>query len=84
MKPRRQSIASHPIVRVLIVGVFEVIGLILMALILDGLMIDRLSTAIVAVIVIGLLNALLWPILSRIFLPFAVFTAGLFFLVLKM
>jgi len=83
MKKRQGSIGRHPIVRILIIGVFEVIGLLLMAWWLDGLTIDRLSTAIVAVVVIGLLNALLWPILSRIFLPFAVFTAGLLFLVLN-
>ena len=83
MKKRQGSIGRHPIVRILIIGVFEVIGLLLMAWLLDGLTIDRLGTAVVAVIVIGLLNALLWPILSRIFLPFAVFTAGLFFLFLN-
>jgi putative membrane protein len=83
MQKSRRSIARNPIVRVLIIGVFEVIGLIVMALLLNGLKINTVGTAIVAVIAIGLLNALLWPILSRIFLPFAVFTAGLFFLVLN-
>ncbi len=58
MKKRQGSISRHPIVRILIIGVFEVIGLILMAWLLDGLTIDRLSTAIVAVVIIGLLNAL--------------------------
>jgi uncharacterized membrane protein YvlD (DUF360 family) len=54
-----------------------------MAWLLDGLQIDGVGAAIVAVAVIGLLNALLWPILSRIILPFAVFTGGLLFLVLN-
>jgi uncharacterized membrane protein YvlD (DUF360 family) len=76
-------LAQNPIVRVLIIGIFEVIGLVLMAILLDGLVIARLGTAIVAVALIGLLNALLWPILSRILLPFAVFTGGLLFLVLN-
>ena len=83
MKKRRQSISKHPVVRVLIIWTFEVVGLIVMALLLDGLHIDRVSTAILVVAVTGLLNALLWPILSRILLPIAVFTAGLFFLVLN-
>ena len=83
MKTRRQSIGRHPIVRILIIGIFEVIGLILMAILLNGLMINRVGTAILAVALIGLLNALLWPILSRILLPFAVFTGGLLFLVLN-
>ncbi len=83
MKNRKTSIAEHPIVRILIIGIFEVIGLLVMAWLLDGLVIARLGTAIVAVALIGLLNALLWPFLSRILLPFAVFTGGLLFLVLN-
>ena len=83
MKERKKSRARHPIVRILIIGIFEVIGLILMALLLNGLTIDRLGTAIIAVAAIGLLNALLWPFISRILLPFAVFTGGLLFLILN-
>lgn len=83
MKKHRQSLSRHPVVRILIIGIFEVIGLLLMARLLSGLQISSIGTAIAAVIVIGLLNALLWPILSRVFLPFAVFTAGLFFLFLN-
>jgi uncharacterized membrane protein YvlD (DUF360 family) len=83
MKKQRRSLSRHPVIRILIIGIFEVIGLLVMAWLLDGLQIDSVGTAIVAVAVIGLLNALLWPILSRIFLPFAVFTAGLFFLFLN-
>jgi putative membrane protein len=83
MKTRRRSLIKHPVVRILIIGIFEVIGLLIMARLLNGLTINRLGTAIAAVAVIALLNALLWPILSRILLPFAVFTAGLFFLVLN-
>jgi putative membrane protein len=83
MKTRRESLGRHPVVRIIVIGIFEVIGLLLMAWLLDGLQIDSVGTAIVAVAIIALLNALLWPILSRVFLPFAVFTAGLFFLVLN-
>ena len=83
IEKNRRSLAQHPIIRILIIGTFEVIGLILMAILLDGLIIARLGIAVVAVAIIGLLNALLWPILSRILLPFAVFTGGLLFLVLN-
>lgn len=83
MKKHRSALSRHPVVRILVIGIFEVIGLLLMARLLSGLQISSIGTAIAAVIVIGLLNALLWPILSRIFLPFAVFTAGLFFLFLN-
>lgn len=83
MKPHRRSLIQHPVIRVLIIGLIEVLGFLFMDWLLDGLTITSLRAAIVAIIVIGLLNALLWPILSRILLPFAVFTAGLFFLVLN-
>ena len=66
MNNRKRPISKHPIVRILIIGIFEVIGLLLMAILLEGVYIDRVDTAIVAVAIIGLLNALLWPILSRI------------------
>jgi hypothetical protein len=71
MEKRKRPLAQHPIIRILIIGTFEVIGLILMAILLDGLFIERLGIAIAAVATIGLLNALLWPILSRILGIFA-------------
>lgn len=83
MKPRRRPISQRPLIRILIIWVITVIGLIVMALLLNGLQIDRLATAFVAAAAIGLFNALLWPFLSRILLPFAVFTGGLLFLVLN-
>jgi len=83
MNNRKRPLSQNPIVRILIIGIFEVIGMLLMTLLLDGLYFDTLGVAIVAVAFIGLLNALLWPILSRILLPFAVFTGGLLFLVLN-
>jgi putative membrane protein len=83
MKEHRRSLSRNPIVRILIIGIFEVIGLLLMARLLSGMEIANIGEAIGATIVIGLLNALLWPILSRVFLPFAVYTAGLFFLILN-
>ena len=83
MKQRRKPISQRPIARILVIWVFTVVGLIVMALLLRGLSIDRLATAFTAAAVIGLLNALLWPFLSRILLPFAVFTGGLLFLVLN-
>jgi putative membrane protein len=83
MKKHRRSLSRHPVVRILVIGIFEVIGLLVMAWLLDGLQIATVGTAVAVVIIVGLLNALLWPILSRILLPFAVFTAGLFFLLLN-
>jgi putative membrane protein len=83
MKERRKSLVNQPVVRILLIWIIQTFGLLLMAWLQPGLRIDTLAEAAAAVAVIGLLNALLWPILSRVLLPFAVFTAGLFFLVLN-
>ena len=83
MKKHKISLSRHPVVRIVVIGIFEIIGLIVMAILLDGLYISRLGTAVVAISLIGLLNALLWPILSRVLLPFAILTGGLLFLVLN-
>jgi uncharacterized membrane protein YvlD (DUF360 family) len=71
------------IVRVLVIWVIEVIALLFMAWLLPGLKVDGLWTAVVAVAAIGVLNALLWPLLSYIILPFAVLTLGLLSLVVN-
>lgn len=42
-----------------------------------GLTIDTWETAFVVAGVVGILNALLWPLLSRILLPFMVLTVGI-------
>ena len=71
------------VVRVLVVWVIEVLGLLFMAWLLPGLQVDGLWTAVVAVAAIGILNALLWPLLSYLLLPFAVLTLGLLSLVVN-
>jgi putative membrane protein len=69
--------------RILIIWAIEVLGLLFMVWLLPGVRVDSLATAIMAVAVIGVLNALLWPLLSYLMLPFAVLTLGLFSLVLN-
>ena len=54
-----------------------------MAWLLPGVQVEGVGTAIVAVGVIALLNALLWPLLSYILLPFAVLTLGLLSLLMN-
>ena len=71
------------IVRVLVIWAIQVVGLVVMAILLPGVSVDSLGTAILAAAVIGLVNALLWPILSYVILPFAVLTLGLLSLVLN-
>lgn len=77
MKTRAKPKERRPLLRILLIWVIESIALILMSFILDGLTIDSVRTAVLATAVIGLLNALLWPLLSYIILPFALLTLGL-------
>ena len=78
-----QPSVRRPIIRILIIWAIQSLALIIMSLILRGLAIDSVGTAVLAAAVIGLLNALLWPVLSYILLPFAVLTLGLMALVLN-
>ena len=66
----------HSILRVLVVWAISAVALIIMAFLLDGVYMESIGVAIVGAAVIGLLNALLWPLLSFVLVPFAVFTLG--------
>jgi uncharacterized membrane protein YvlD (DUF360 family) len=70
-------------VRILIIWAIQTIALLIMAWLLRGVSVDNVSTAIVAAAVIGLLNALLWPLLSYVLVPFAVLTLGIAALLLN-
>ena len=71
------------IARVIVIGLSEALGLLLMTHFVPGLRVDTWGTAIIVVSVIALLNAFLWPFLSRIALPFLVFTFGVGALILN-
>jgi len=49
----------------------------------NRLSIEYARSAVAAAAMIGLLNALIWPILIRIAMPIAVYTFGLFILVMN-
>ena len=83
MKKRRLSLSKHPVIRILVLWVISALGLLLMDWLLDGLQFDPPRRALLAAAVIGFLNALLWPFLSRLLLPVAIFTIGLLFLLLN-
>ena len=78
---KQQSLRS--IARVLVVWFSEAVGLVLMIHFVPGLSVDTWETAILVVCVIALLNAILWPILSKIALPFLFFTFGIGALILN-
>ncbi|GMR09752.1 MAG: phage holin family protein [Anaerolineae bacterium] len=65
------------VVRILVIWAIQTAALIIMAFLLNGVTIDGLGTAIWGAAIIGLLNALLWPLLSFVLVPFAVLTLGI-------
>ncbi len=71
------------IIRTGVVWVIQAIILLIMANLQPGVEVEGAGTALLAVAVIALLNALLWPLLSYLILPFAVLTLGLASLVLN-
>lgn len=80
--PKRPSLVSF-LVRTIILWIGEVLGFILIAHLSVGLSIDNWVTAAAVVGILGIINALFWPILSRIFLPFLVYTIGIGSLVIN-
>lgn len=73
----RLTLLRRPWVRILLIWLIETLALVLLTAVLDGLQVEGVATAFWAVAAIGLLNALLWPLLSYLILPFAVLTLGL-------
>jgi uncharacterized membrane protein YvlD (DUF360 family) len=63
--------------RTIVLWIGSSLGFLLIADSSIGLTIASWETAFVAAGIIGILNSLLWPILSRILLPFMVFTVGI-------
>ncbi len=62
--------------RTIILWLGGVLGFMLIDYLSVGLTVNSWETAFVVVALLGILNALFWPLLSRIFLPFMVFTVG--------
>ena len=77
MADRKPSRLNRPVIRILVTWAIQSLALVVLALLLDGLDVDRIGTAILAVAVIGLINAIFWPLLSKILLPLVVLTVGL-------
>jgi len=62
--------------RTSIVWAGEAFGLLLLVNFILGLSVNSFETALAAVVIFGLLNAIFWPILSRLTFPFLVYTVG--------
>lgn len=69
--------------RSIVLWIAGVLGLLLISWLDAGISVNNLETAFVAVAVIGILNAILWPLLTRYTLPFLVATFGVGLLVLN-
>ena len=64
-------------IKILIVWVGEIIVFYLLADLGIGLTIDSLITAIFVIIILEIINSIFWPSLTKIFLPFLVYTIGI-------
>ncbi len=83
MPEKKTPFMKRPVVRILVVWAIQTIALLIMSFLLDSVSVDSLGTAVAVAAVIGLLNALLWPLLTYILVPFAVFTLGIAALLLN-
>lgn len=70
-------------VRLLLKWFLDALALLIVAWLVPGFKVASLSSALIAVIVIGLLNVTLGLLLKLITLPLGILTLGLFFLVIN-
>src|SRR5665647_1291875 len=63
--------------RTLVIWVGEAFGLLLLIHVIPGLSVNGFAAAIAFVVVLGIVNAILWPILTRSTLRFLTYTFGL-------
>ncbi len=69
--------------RVALVLLLDSLTLLALSALIDGFVLEGAGSALAAATMIGLLNALVWPALSRLALPLTVLTLGLAGLVLN-
>ncbi|HWX52509.1 MAG TPA: phage holin family protein, partial [Solirubrobacteraceae bacterium] len=74
---------GRPVARILVVWLSTAVTLVLLSALLSGIQVDSWGAAVVAAAVIGLLNALLWPLIVRVALPLTVATLGLAAIILN-
>jgi uncharacterized membrane protein YvlD (DUF360 family) len=80
---RRRFQGRRVVVRSAVVTVATALALLLSSAIFNGVVVPGFWEAMVSAVVIGLLNALLWPLIVSFALPFTVLTLGLGALVLN-
>lgn len=68
---------------VLLIWILNAVALLIVAYILPGIVVASFGSALIAALVLGLLNALVKPVLILLTLPITLVTLGLFLLVLN-
>jgi uncharacterized membrane protein YvlD (DUF360 family) len=71
------------LLRAALVLLADALALLLLAGVLPGFHLDRPAAAVTTAVVVGALNAVVWPLLARFALPLSVMTLGLAALVLN-
>ena len=69
--------------RWLLMWVFNAMALIAVAYLLPGIKVDGFTSALIAALILGLVNTLIRPVLVLLTLPITVITLGLFILVIN-
>jgi putative membrane protein len=83
MRPPGITATRRFLTRILVIWAVEFVAMILFGRFYPGMQLGGPAAAIIGVVVISLLNALLWPFLTYLFIPFAVFTLGFFTVLLN-
>ncbi len=82
-KARGRFLGNHALWRIGTAWVITALALVVLDAVMPGIEVDGWGSAFVAAALIGLLNALVWPLLIRVALPVTVLTLGLGVLVLN-
>ena len=72
-----RSVQIRHLVRAVLVLLVDALGLLLLAALLSGFDLDGADAAVATAALVGVLNALVWPVLARFALPLSVLTLGL-------
>jgi len=81
--PIDRPAAPWRLARMVVLGVVQAVVLLLVSAVLGGLTITGFAAAFGMVVALGVLNALIWPLVIRVTLPLVLWTVGLFTFVLN-
>ena len=83
-EPRRRTRSSgHTVLRIAVVWLSTAAVFVLLGWLLPGLTVNSAGAALAAAALLGLINALVWPVFAFLALPLAVLTLGLAAIVLN-